>query len=389
MTACFPVAHPLPSLWLEGNPFEDYRSTPELPTHADIVVVGTGLSGSSTVLELSKTPNLSVLVLEARGASSGATGRNGGHLTPLSFRDYRLDCQLHGQAYALAVRDFEMQNYQELRTLIDTEDIQCHFQNDSGNVQLYCDVDAYQEALEDLRVWKADGGNAAGVQVLDAEKAKQMSPLAVGAIRIPASQLTPPVFCWHILQQALRNPKINLQTHTPVTGIDPVNHSETCGPWTIKTPRGTVTASKVILCTNGWSRHFNLVDIVPVRAQVTAYQNLPEIEQHEHFGFSAHHGAEYMHERAFDHTVVLGGARDKVPGQEIGVWNDAEINPRVAQGLDDYLASHFPRMCQRSSSLLLPVRKRWTGIMGYTASGRPYIGETKNESNVYICAGFK
>lgn len=75
-TVSFWRAEPHPEL-------DKHRTTPELPSTADIVVVGAGWAGSSTVHHIldrcrqqSKTPP-SIVILEAREACSGATGRNG------------------------------------------------------------------------------------------------------------------------------------------------------------------------------------------------------------------------------------------------------------------------------------------------------------------------
>ena len=72
-------------------PIDNHRSTPDLITEADIVVIGAGYSGASIVHHLleessrAKRPVPSILVLEAREACSGATGRNGTYFTTYSY----------------------------------------------------------------------------------------------------------------------------------------------------------------------------------------------------------------------------------------------------------------------------------------------------------------
>lgn len=80
----FPVANAVPSYWRrEVGSIDTHRSTPELPAEADIVVIGSGYVGASVVHHLveesarAKRPIPSILILEAREACSGATGRNG------------------------------------------------------------------------------------------------------------------------------------------------------------------------------------------------------------------------------------------------------------------------------------------------------------------------
>lgn len=65
--------HSEPSQFLLGH-----RTTPDLPSDADIVIVGSGITGASAARFLSedeRSRDMSTLMLEAREACWGATGR--------------------------------------------------------------------------------------------------------------------------------------------------------------------------------------------------------------------------------------------------------------------------------------------------------------------------
>jgi choline dehydrogenase-like flavoprotein len=64
--------HSEPSTLLKG-----YRSTRELPRQADVVIIGSGMTGTSAAHRLLTTTdeNISIVLLEAREACWGATGR--------------------------------------------------------------------------------------------------------------------------------------------------------------------------------------------------------------------------------------------------------------------------------------------------------------------------
>ncbi|KAK2611603.1 hypothetical protein N8I77_004936 [Diaporthe amygdali] len=87
-----PNANPSMSYWqmppLEG--VTDHQSV-ELPKDADIVIVGSGMSGTSIAWYLLKQNNstgpLRVAMLGARQACSSAPGRNGGHIRPSSYAE--------------------------------------------------------------------------------------------------------------------------------------------------------------------------------------------------------------------------------------------------------------------------------------------------------------
>jgi lysine/ornithine N-monooxygenase len=80
------VGNPLPRLksqapfWqTAASDLKDFRSTQNLPTESDIVIIGGGYSAASLVTHTlnEATPPPSIVVLEARQLCSGATGRNG------------------------------------------------------------------------------------------------------------------------------------------------------------------------------------------------------------------------------------------------------------------------------------------------------------------------
>lgn len=65
--------HSEPSEFLLGH-----RTTPNLPPTADIVIVGSGITGASAarfLAEDARAKDLSIVMLEAREACWGATGR--------------------------------------------------------------------------------------------------------------------------------------------------------------------------------------------------------------------------------------------------------------------------------------------------------------------------
>jgi uncharacterized protein with NAD-binding domain and iron-sulfur cluster len=78
-----PVPNATQPFWRnQPHALDNHRSTEDLPTEADIVIVGAGYAGASIAYHLleqtkngSKKP--SIVILEAREACSGATGRNG------------------------------------------------------------------------------------------------------------------------------------------------------------------------------------------------------------------------------------------------------------------------------------------------------------------------
>jgi hypothetical protein len=80
-----PRTNPTKSYWQDPPDFEvaDFLSNETLPGTADTVIIGSGITGACTAWNLlQKSHHGRILMLEARQACSGATGRNG--TVPLS-----------------------------------------------------------------------------------------------------------------------------------------------------------------------------------------------------------------------------------------------------------------------------------------------------------------
>ncbi|KAH7381022.1 hypothetical protein BKA64DRAFT_685513 [Cadophora sp. MPI-SDFR-AT-0126] len=96
-----PRANPTTSYWQDPPDPEisDYLSSPTVPETADIVIIGSGITGAGIAWNLlgedqelhardNENGKEKIVMLEARQACSGATGRNGGHTKAASYRTF-------------------------------------------------------------------------------------------------------------------------------------------------------------------------------------------------------------------------------------------------------------------------------------------------------------
>lgn len=107
------------SFWLNDcDPLLSTKQSPALPQAADIVIIGSGITGISvahSILEDSDTWSENsttslkprVLVLEARDFCSGATGRNGGHILETADDFGHLETT-HGTEAAIKLTNFRL-----------------------------------------------------------------------------------------------------------------------------------------------------------------------------------------------------------------------------------------------------------------------------------------
>lgn len=76
-TPSLPSSHPTSSFWHKhpSSFLLHHRTTAALPSSADVVIIGSGISGAFAARTLSQEEGMDVLMLEAREACWGATGR--------------------------------------------------------------------------------------------------------------------------------------------------------------------------------------------------------------------------------------------------------------------------------------------------------------------------
>ncbi|RYP75253.1 hypothetical protein DL769_003864 [Monosporascus sp. CRB-8-3] len=464
-----PVDNPTESYWLK-EPSEKllgHRTTEQLPRTADIVIVGSGITGAFAAHFLKeKNPDLDIVMLEAREACCGATGRNGGHCQPA----------IYASAATPHIGAFELRTYSYLKALVEEYSIPCDWRTTSGVHAFYSAelFDMVRRAVARLADSYPDlAANVAVVErggtvpwLLEGERREMtLDGLRVGGaegavVQWNAASLWPYKLVAFVLERLLAAGRFNLQTNTPATGLSS-SAASTISPgtgphdgssttlWTVHTPRGTVTAPRVLLATNAYTSHLlpQFADlIVPVRGQVSALKPppppsppaaqsspqpsspqpppppQPPLDIGHTFVFAGEPDDPYSRD---DYLVqrpppaaelVFGGGRKHARGRGVGVWDDASTDGPVAWYLRGELGglmdlSHRPSPSAPTTTTTAttaaaagePEKKQdleptyeWTGIMGYSRDGHPWVGVVppslggggSGGRGLAMCAGF-
>jgi hypothetical protein len=177
-----PVPNPTRSFWMDEE--EDFMSSKELPEYADIIIIGSGISGTSAAYNLlsrlstSSSTIGSVVMLEARAVCSGATGRNGGHIKADDYSDYEVLKEYFGKDAAMKVLDFRRS---ALKDLMEIDQECCGGQGQVRAVEtLNCffGESQWEKAKKKLAVWRGDMGEVTGKfthEVFEGEEARKVS----------------------------------------------------------------------------------------------------------------------------------------------------------------------------------------------------------------------
>jgi len=442
--ADLPSDNPSKSYW-HTQPSEKllgHRTTSDLPDSADVIIVGSGLSGTFAAQALrEKRPELKVVMLEAREACWGATGRNGGHCQPLIYLQ-----QPH-------IASFELRNYLHVKSLVEDLSIPCDWRSTSGVHAFFAeDVwDAVQNKVAKLKDTYPDlaanvslvrKGKDGGPAWLLEDERKELTldglriPNAAGAvIQWNAASLWPYKLVAFILEKLLagsvEDGGFNLQTKTPVTGISKVVGGTNAKghPWTVHTPRGNVSASQVLLCTNGYTSHLleQFSDlIVPVRGQVSALKppqepspDQPPLDIVHTYGMVAGPVDDYLIQRPPPAAeLIFGGGRPHAKGRGVGVSDDSNIDDPVSwylrgelSGMVDLSIRHGPADSDSQSTEPIAIdgdatnnkndrvakhdltsTYDWSGIMGFSRDAHPWVGPVPESlgggKGLYVCGGY-
>lgn len=288
------------SFW--ANPqsaFANFCTTTFLPSEADVVIVGSGFSGSSVAYHLlvdndkeqntNKIPPKHVVMLEARQTCSGATGRNGGHLHPGFEYDAFTNEDLSESEKKAAIEKmiFDMMNFQHLKKIISENELPdtntefkpgdeaspldgmvgwAVYDNAEEFTQVCNNVSLFIQNLHKYSKYVTMKDNLP--KIYFKEEARKRTGLSniVGAIHLPATPLSGYRLVSWLLHECLTKGNLNLQTNTPVYSVMKQLPPSTFGstpskdvldiinkPYLVTTSKGVIRAAKVVFATNGYT----------------------------------------------------------------------------------------------------------------------------------------
>ncbi|KAL1701787.1 FAD dependent oxidoreductase [Schizophyllum commune] len=323
---------------------------------------------------------------------------------------------------------------------------------EGGHISLLITEKEVEVAKAEIAAAKKAGQDLSAVTWIDAEEMEKTYGASYPGIRIPAHNLWPLKIVTQLYHFASKNLSLTLHTRTPVNAITPLNTSSdgsnsslqiisqiflTNLPpvtsdrrWSLSTPRGVVACNYVLHATNAYASHLlphlaGPAGIVPARGQVAALRAAVPLEELTTVSWDGNEGSEYWFPRPVrgkgenDTTnatssssitsssnttspsnpthplVIVGGGREAAaPTYETGIEDDSVTNPSVSRVLRDFLPEVFPGKYERGREFEM----EWTGIMGFTRLGVPFVGpvldKTKSETDAetfkgqYISAGY-
>ena len=340
------------SHWFDGPPVP----RPPLPgsRDADICIVGAGYTGLWTAYYLKQAdPSLRIVVLEARFAGFGASGRNGGWLSGLVPGDRERMARHYGRDAVVAWQRALNDAVDEVIDVAARENIDAGIvkggtleiaRNPAQATRLAAAADAESR-------WGVDG-----VATLTAGESAQRIRLAgvLAAYHNPHCARIQPASLARGLADTVQRLGVDLYERSPATEI---------GPGGVATPWGTVRAPIVLRATEGFTARLPGLRRrwLPMNSSMIATEPIPQRiwedigwQGRETLGDTAH-GFFYA-QRTVDDRIAIGGR--SVPyrfGSRLD--RDGQVPRRTITRLRQTLHSILPQVAD------VPIAHGWCGVL--------------------------
>ncbi|MEU9187488.1 FAD-dependent oxidoreductase [Streptomyces sp. NPDC048484] len=227
------------SYWIGTAPPGDLHPPPAGDITVDVAVIGAGIAGLSTALELARAGR-SVAVLEADRIATGVTGHTTAKLSALHTLVYERLRRTRGIKAAKLYGRSQSEAIRHAAALVDELDIDCDWE----------DTDAFTYTQDPERVGElkaeADAARAAGLHAEYVTGSGTDLPFPVtGAVRVrEQAQFHPRKYLLAVTDDLLRH-GARIHEHTRVIGL---KEGEPCRLTTEAGP--TVTATDVVVATH-------------------------------------------------------------------------------------------------------------------------------------------
>jgi glycine/D-amino acid oxidase-like deaminating enzyme len=329
---------------------------PQLPgdRDADVCIVGAGYTGLWTAYYLKRAdPSVRIVLLEARFAGFGASGRNGGWLSGLVPGDRNRMAELHGRD---RVRQWQQALNDAVDEVIDVaaaEGIEAGIVK-GGTMQVArnaAQASRLAAELDEELSWKIDGIAA----LTKAEAAERIRiDGVVSAYHTPHCARVQPAKLACGLADAVGRLGVDIYEMSPATTIQPRR---------VTTPLGTVTAPIVLRATEGFTASLPGLRRrwLPMNSSMIATDRIPD-SIWESIGWSGcetlgdtAHGFFYA-QRTVDNRIAIGGR--SVPyryGSRTDV--DGRVPERTIEHLTATLHAILPQVRD------VPIAHAWCGVL--------------------------
>ncbi|TDQ17757.1 glycine/D-amino acid oxidase-like deaminating enzyme [Phyllobacterium brassicacearum] len=364
------------SAWVAMLPPRIERPSLDGDLAVDIAIIGAGFAGLAAARRLSQLdPRLGVAVLEAGVIGEGTAGRNSGFIIDVPHEVSSDDYGGDGLGHAARDLAIHRRAIELVTEMVDEFDWGHDIVDPCGkyNIALSAEgdrhVSAYAAQLKNL---------GESCQLLDAKETAALTGSAAftSALFTPGTLMIQPAAFIRAFADALKDP-VRIFERTPALSIEGGENG-----WLVKTPRGFVSARKIIMANNGHAQSFGFFQ--GRLLHVFTYASMTEEFDPSRLG---------GHRKwAATPASPMGTTMRRVQwqrGDRMLIRSRYTYNPSMTVGERDVSSAgalHDRKFSYRFPSLAgVKMEYRWAGAMALTWNSVPAFGEL--EPGIFAACG--
>ncbi|MFT3691077.1 NAD(P)/FAD-dependent oxidoreductase [Paenirhodobacter sp.] len=338
----------------------------------DVAVIGAGFTGLGAARRLAMEGH-SVVVLEAETVGFGASGRNGGHLNNGIAHSYLAAREHFGAEKARALYHAFDDGVATIERIVAEEGIDCSFRR-SGKLKLASKPAHYEGLARNYEALRDADTDTALLTRADLAAEVGSDAFHGGMLQRKSAMMHMGRFVVGLAEAAVRRGAV-IHEHAPVTAREKAGAG-----WRLITPKGSVTAGKVLLATGAyttdafpWFRR----RIVPVGSFIIATAPLTPAQV----------AAVMPGNRTCVNTMNIGNYFRLSPDNRL-IWggrarfsarSDQQSDAKSGAILRDSLLRIFPQLRD------VPIDYCWGGLVDMTADRFPRAGQA---DGLYFSMGY-
>ncbi|WP_104201739.1 NAD(P)/FAD-dependent oxidoreductase [Billgrantia saliphila] len=344
------------------------RPALEGDVECEVCVVGAGFTGMSSALHLAEQGH-DVIVLEAARVGYGASGRNGGQIVNSYSRDMDVIEARYGAETARVLGDMAFEGNRIIRSRIEQYRIECDLKE--GNLFAACNTKQLHGLREHKALWERYGHRELELLEGEAYKREVVSERYVGALVDHSGGHLHPLNL--VLGEAAAFEARGGRIHEQSPVLE-VRHGEAV---TLRTPRGSVRARRVVMAGNAYLQGV-LPELesksMPCGTQIITTEPLPEALRRELI----------PHDMAVeDCNYLLDYYRFTADGRLLyggGVNYGGQDSADIASVIRPKMLKTFPQLAD------VRIDYAWSGNFLMTLNRLPQFGRLND--NVYYAQGY-
>ena len=342
-----------------------YWEKEEWFSNVDFTIVGSGIVGLSTALNLRKNyPKAKILVLERGLLPQGASTKNAGFACFGSISEVLSDLKSHSEDEVLQLVEKRWKGLELLRSTLGDETIDFQqngsFELFSTSNRLFEDCKGQLEYTNKLlsSVFKDDVFSVTDNK-FSFKNIKENYVFNQFEGQIDTGKMMA------ALLQLAQSKHIKILNNTTVTSFSENSNSVEVvldSDYTFKT-------GKLLIATNGFAKQLLQENVVPARAQVLITKPIENL----HIKGTFHFDEGYYYFRNINNRILFGGGRNlDFKGEETTIMETSEL-------IQKQLEYHLKETILPNTAF--EIDHRWTGIMGVGEQKKTIVRQISN--NVY------